>query len=144
MPNPKQEYLRLIASVLTRFQLLEEALKEYVIRAHKTIEGEVSEKFDYHFDPIAIRNYPLARLTKEFAKLGGSRAIIDRIEPLIQARNGLAHTSYVLAFDRQKKMIRIENRLTDLIATEKQLFGIPRAVVNECGRFGPMSVITAA
>ena len=121
-------YVDLVSHVLMRFQWIEEFLKTYILAAHQMISVRTMGILDYAYDERAIRSMPLSPLIKLFARLGGDPTIVFRLNGLPDERNKVAHTSFLIRFNRDGKIDDFDQRLVDLKALDEQIKGLPFAI----------------
>lgn len=129
--TPTEEYFVHLTFAMTRFQLLEQELKTYLIVAANRIRKGVSEFFEYRYDQDAIFNMPLRRLVNEFRTHGGDPQLATRIEGLVAKRNKAAHEGFVTVPDEVFGGLmagHIEERLAEMKEIAKAVEGAPYLV----------------
>jgi len=99
MPD-RAGYATSVGQTLLHFQLLENAVKEYLIfhetkgKSHKEIEAErprLESDFDLTFGPLAGL----------YKKATPNVAVADRVAALVRPRNDLAHRSFKFIYSRK-------------------------------------------
>jgi hypothetical protein len=135
--TPTEEYFALLTFTMTRFQLLEQELKSYLITAHKQIKREVSELFEYRWAQEDILSLSLGQLIPAFRKHGGDPELAKRIRGLVKGRNRIAHEGFVTAFEEFEHGLTVdlaEVRLPELRQLAKDVEGTPLLVAEARGK----------
>jgi hypothetical protein len=129
--TPTEEYFALLTFTMTRFQLLEQELKSYLITAHKQIKREVGELFEYRWDQAGILSLSLGQLIPAFRKHGGDPELCRRIKDLVKGRNKIAHEGFVTEFEEFEHGVTVDlakTRLPELRQLAKDVEGTPLLV----------------
>lgn len=143
--TPADQYFAHLTFAITRFQLLEQELKMYLVVANNRIREEVSKIFEYRYNQDAIFNMPLKRLAHQFRVHGGDPELAKRIEGLVDARNRVAHEGFVTVPEEvfgDLSAIHVKSRLSEMKEVAKGVEGVPYLVSLEThkiiGKTGPL------
>lgn len=96
MTEPREMYKAATLRIVGTFQLLEFALKAYIVRCYKVIGASVKGTLHFGYSAADVEAAPLERLLNVFSKLNANRELIDRLNKLKEERNHIAHRSLLV------------------------------------------------
>jgi hypothetical protein len=95
-PTPKiinniQVLLRVLGTILTEFQYMEELLKMYLSDCYILIKSEVSEIIPFKYSRTDVETNSLRRLIDKFEKVNNNTGLLALLRQLTKVRNDVAH-----------------------------------------------------
>ncbi len=104
MGDIRDHYKDTILRVLSKFQLLEFALKVYIGLGYKAVKARVDGVLHFDYTEADLDDLPLGRLLGLFRRLNASEELVKRMQALQAERNQIAHRSLLTTmgplFDR--------------------------------------------
>jgi len=91
----KQKFVDEVPRVLLTFQYVEEALRQYMLRANVMIASEVRPFVHYSHDNRGLQKASFGRLISMFARLNSNTELHRNLTQLVQKRNFCAHQAYL-------------------------------------------------
>jgi len=91
----KQKFVNEIPKVLLTFQYVEEALRQYMLRANVMIASEVRPFVHYSHNDPALQRASFGRLISMFSRVNSKTELQKSLTRLVQKRNFCAHQAYL-------------------------------------------------
>ena len=119
-----ENYFDDIPKVLLNFQLLEEALRNYLARCEGFTLVKVKGVIDYKLDLKYIEKASLGKLVELFEKRNKNTKLIERLSKIVPDRNFFAHEAYTRIYEKGKaSKTKVETnyeRLKEVISNSKE------------------------
>ena len=91
----KEKFIDEIPKVLLAFQYVEEALRQYILRANVMITSEVRRFVNYSPHDPALQKASFGRLVSLFTRFNSSTELHKSLTRLVEKRNFYAHQAYL-------------------------------------------------
>jgi hypothetical protein len=111
-----ESYFDDIPKVFLNFQMLEDALRNYLFRCEVFILVKMRGIIDLKFDLNPIEKASLGKLVDLFEKHNKNIALIERLRKIIPDRNFFAHDAYTHIYDEKGK-----SNETKVVASNERL-----------------------
>jgi hypothetical protein len=95
-PMDEQKFADEVPKVLLAFQYVEEALRQYILRANFMIASEVQPFVDYSPTDPAVDKASFGRLVSLFARFNSRSELHRSLKALVEKRNFYAHQAYLV------------------------------------------------
>lgn len=91
------QYMTAAQSAMFRYQMIEEALKTYILHAHEIVQSRLPPGIDFVYRHSEYESMPLERLLSVFAKFTHNKPLLKQLHGLRDARNHVAHRAFFYA-----------------------------------------------
>jgi hypothetical protein len=131
MDDHRANYKATVVRILSNFQLIEFALKEYIGLAYRLIFERVKDTLHFSYSRKDVESFPLERLINTFSKMNSNRELISRLNRLRAARNQIAHRSLVVTMGSLYDPGEVEDKYIEYLWLEDELAECLRLSIEE-------------
>lgn len=120
----EQQYRDAVSHALAGFQLVEEALKDYIGIYHEAVRRLLPSTITYGSSRKDIQDAALGKLINVFAKSCGDQALITELRSLISTRDELAHRALLTLYGSAQEPSDLAERSAALQKFAEQISGL--------------------
>jgi hypothetical protein len=120
----EQRYRDVFSNALAGFQLIEEALKDYIGFYHETVRKLLPSELTYGSTRQDIQDAALGKLINVFAKCSNNQVLISELRSLISVRDQLAHRGLIDLYGTEKTRVDFADRAKQLQETAEKISGL--------------------
>lgn len=120
----EQQYRDAVSHALAGFQLVEEALKDYIGIYHEAVRKLLPSTIAYGSSRKDIQDAALGKLINVFAKSCGNQALITELRSLINTRDELAHRALLGLYGNAQEPSNLAERSVALQTIAEQISGL--------------------
>ena len=131
MDDHRENYKATVVRMLSNFQLIEFALKEYIGLAYRLISERIKDTLHFSYSGKDVESFPLERLINTFSKVNSNRDLISRLNKLRSARNQIAHRSLVVTMGSLYDPGEVEDKYIEYLWLEDELTECLKLTIEE-------------
>lgn len=108
-------------TALASFQLLEEAIKNYLGNYYDFVRSALGSEIPFNFSRKDIENAPLGTLKRHFEKTVSNEALLVTVSNLAGKRNDVAHKAFALIYQKELSDRQLVGFAGELIAIAEEV-----------------------
>lgn len=112
--NKYEEYIMEAALSLYNFQLIEEALKDYILSCIKKIKEKTKGVIPFKYDGTWIDKDSLGTLINKFEKMNSNQVLIKELKRLKPYRDKIAHKGLLITVEEWNNKSLVDFKISDL------------------------------